>query len=153
MTEVTHHGAISPEYALLGLLLERPSHGYDLHQKFVQELGFVWHVSQSQTYAILKRLETRGHIASKTIEQEKLPPRQMLHVTSLGKKHFMGWLKNPTFRSVRAIRLELITRLFFLSKLSPENIPGYLFKETNRIREVIESAWYQAGRYPGGSNF
>ena len=38
--------AISPEPALLGLLMLAPKHGYELHQEFERELGWVWKVGR-----------------------------------------------------------------------------------------------------------
>src|SRR5690349_23848304 len=71
MLENKHAGNISPEFALLGFLIAGPSHGYDLHQRFVTELGQVWHLSQSQAYAILKRLEQRGDISARVVERSE----------------------------------------------------------------------------------
>ena len=65
--------ALSPEYALLGFLSQQQAHGYELHRRLTEELGQVWHVSLSQTYNILTRLERQGYIAGKTFEQEKAP--------------------------------------------------------------------------------
>src|SRR3972149_8731469 len=59
-------GSLSPEFALLGFLYPKPDHGYDLHQKFLKELGYVWHLSQSQAYAIFKRIEQKGYISTQT---------------------------------------------------------------------------------------
>lgn len=117
-----HIGTLSPEMALLGLLYVGPGHGYDLHRKIVSELGQVWHLSQSQAYAILKRLEARGDISAEEIQQEKLPPRQLLHMTEQGKKHFLDWLEAPSGGSTRAIRMEFVTRLYFLCMYFPKKI-------------------------------
>ncbi len=38
MSDNKHTGNISPEFALLGFLIVGPSHGYDLHQRFMAEL-------------------------------------------------------------------------------------------------------------------
>ncbi len=115
-------GTLSPEMALLGLLYGEPGHGYDLHRKVITDLGQVWHLSQSQAYAILKRLETRGDISMEEIPQEKLPPRQMFHMTPQGRKCFLDWLDTPSGGSVRAIRMEFVTRLYFLRLYQPEKI-------------------------------
>jgi len=117
-----HIGTLSPEMALLGLLYGAPGHGYDLHRKVITDLGQVWHLSQSQAYAILKRLEARGEILVEEIPQEKLPPRQLLHITSQGRTHFLDWLDAPSGGSVRAIRMEFVTRLYFLSLYLPGKI-------------------------------
>lgn len=105
--------ALSPEYALLGLLMQRPAHGYELHQRLCSELGQVWHVSQSQVYNILSRLEARGFIVATVQAQEKLPARRRFRVTPAGCRRFDQWLHTPTGSSVRAIRVEFITRLYF----------------------------------------
>lgn len=110
---------ISPEFPLLGFLLAGPCHGYDLHQKFQAELGNVWHISQSQAYTILKRLEARGDVSSHLVEQDKLPPRQILRITKAGKSRFEEWL-NGTSRNARSIRLEFLTRLHFTRQYHPD---------------------------------
>lgn len=138
MTETPkHHGSLSPEYALLGLLCLQPSHGYDLHQRLITDFGFVWHVSQSQTYNILKRLETQGDISATTRPQEKLPPRQLLRVTRQGRQRFEKWLDAPTGSSVRAIRLEFLTRLYFAREMAPEKIQAMLDGESAEIQATL----------------
>ena len=122
-TNKPHHvGTLSPEMALLGLLYQEPGHGYDLHRKVVTDLGHVWHLSQSQAYAILKRLETRGDISGQEIAQEKLPTRQLLQMTTQGQNRFFEWLDTPSGGSTRAIRMEFITRLYFVNMYFPERI-------------------------------
>lgn len=113
-------GSLSPEMALLGLLYPEAGHGYDLHRKVVAELGHVWHLSQSQAYSTLKRLEARGDISLQEIAQEKLPPRQLLHMTEQGRRIFLEWLETPSGGSTRAIRMEFITRLYFINLYFPE---------------------------------
>jgi DNA-binding PadR family transcriptional regulator len=121
--EKPHHiGTLSPEMALLGLLYREAGHGYDLHRKIVVDLGHVWHLSQSQAYSILKRLETRGDISVKEIPQDKLPPRQELHMTAQGRKRFLDWLDTASGSSTRAIRMEFLTRLYFMEVYFPEKI-------------------------------
>ena len=122
-TNKPHHvGTLSPEMALLGLLYREPGHGYDLHRKVVTDLGHVWHLSQSQAYAILKRLEARGDISAQEMPQEKLPPRQLLHMTAQGRNRFLEWLDTPSGGSTRAIRMEFITRLYFVNMYFPEKV-------------------------------
>jgi DNA-binding PadR family transcriptional regulator len=117
-----HIGTLSPEMALLGLLYAAPQHGYDLHRKVITDLGQVWHLSQSQAYSILKRLEKRGEISAEEIPQEKLPSRQLLHMTPLGRERFLEWLDTPSGGSTRAIRMEFVTRLYFLRLYLPEKL-------------------------------
>lgn len=122
MKKPHHIGTLSPEMALLGLLYETPNHGYELHRKVNSDLGQVWHLSQSQAYTILKRLETRGEITVEEIPQEKLPPRQLLSMTEQGRRRFLEWLDSVSGGSTRAIRMEFITRLYFLQLYMPNKI-------------------------------
>lgn len=117
-----HIGTLSPEMALLGLLYKEAGHGYDLHRTVNTDLGHVWHLSQSQAYAILKRLEIQGDVSVKKIPQKKLPSRQLLQMTEQGRKNFLGWLNAPSGGSTRAIRMEFITRLYFLRMYFPKKI-------------------------------
>jgi DNA-binding PadR family transcriptional regulator len=112
---------LSPEYVLLGFLYKHPSHGYVLHQRLLDEFEDIWHASQSQTYNILKRLEAQSYITSTYVKQEKHPPRQLLHITESGITRFETWLKNPTKSSVHAIRVEFVTRLYFVQLYCPQN--------------------------------
>jgi DNA-binding PadR family transcriptional regulator len=131
------HRSRSPEFALLGFLYSQPNHGYDLHRLLVAELGQAWHVSQSQTYAILKRLESKGFISSTTVEQAKLPSLQYLRITRTGSDYFEAWLDTSTGSSVRAIRLEFITRLYFTQKLSPHKTLPMLDAQTAEIHKML----------------
>ncbi|HMS01117.1 MAG TPA: PadR family transcriptional regulator [Anaerolineales bacterium] len=137
MTESKHSGNISPEFALLGFLISGQSHGYDLHQRFVTELGHVWHLSQSQAYAILKRLESRGDISAHLVEQEKLPARQMLRITTQGRKRFFEWLELGLGTNARSIRLEFLTRLFFAQLHRPESISQIYNSQSDEIESSI----------------
>jgi len=132
-----HTGNVSPECALLGFLIAEPSHGYDLHQRFISELGQVWHLSQSQAYAILKRLEARGDISAQVVEQERLPARQMLEITEAGRCRFFEWLELGIGRNARSIRLEFLTRLYFTQLYKPENMAQIYKAQVAEIESTV----------------
>jgi DNA-binding PadR family transcriptional regulator len=94
-------------------------------------------MSQSQAYAILKRLERRGDISSQVIEQEKLPARQMLHITDAGRRRFFEWLELGIGRNARSIRLEFLTRLYFTRLHRPENIAQIYRTQIAEIESTI----------------
>lgn len=50
----------SVELVVLGLLVERPGHGYALHARLEERAGDLAHVSPSRVYSILARLERDG---------------------------------------------------------------------------------------------
>jgi DNA-binding PadR family transcriptional regulator len=110
---------LSPEYALLGFLEQSPAHGYELHQKLIENLGEIWHTSLSQTYNILTRLEEQGFIHGTTQEQDKRPAKRHFHLTNAGKQRFEAWMSSISACSVRAVRVEFMTRLYFLHARNP----------------------------------
>ena len=138
MDHTPHHiGTLSPEMALLGQLFTTPGHGYDLHRKVNADLGQVWHLSQSQAYSILKRLEKQGDINAEEIQQEKLPAFQLLSLTAQGRKRFLDWLEAPSGGSTRAIRMEFVTRLYFLRNYMPEKLEEAFEKQSSEAKTQI----------------
>jgi DNA-binding PadR family transcriptional regulator len=149
----TSHRSRSPEYALLGFLYSQPGHGYDLHRLLIAELGQIWHISQSQTYTILKRLEIQGYISSTTREQEKLPAIQYLQITPAGRRRFTAWLETATGSSVRAIRLEFITRLYFAHRLFPERLLPMLEAQAAEVQKALTRLEASLAVLPQGQKF
>jgi len=111
---------VSPQPALLGLLMSKPQHGYELFQEFGRELGSVWQIGLSQLYAQLKQLEGAELVASQTEPQSNRPPRKVYHLTDEGREVFLDWVQQPT-TYLRHMRLEFLARLYFYRKLS---LPG-----------------------------
>ncbi|OGO24672.1 MAG: hypothetical protein A2Y54_02020 [Chloroflexi bacterium RBG_16_51_16] len=131
-------GSLSPEYALLGFLIAGQDHGYNLHQQILNELGWVWHLSQSQAYTILKRLEYQGDVSTRLVEQAKHPDRQMLKITAQGRRRFMRWLKEETAQNARAIRLEFLTRLYFSNRYTPSDTRAIFNSQYETISKNLE---------------
>jgi PadR family transcriptional regulator, regulatory protein AphA len=103
----------SVEYCLLGLLLERPMHGYELHRELSRKtgLGLVWTVKQAQLYAILAKLESEGLVAAELVAQEGRPPRKVLHLTAVGRGAFAEWARSPSPR--KDFKLDFLAKLHF----------------------------------------
>jgi DNA-binding PadR family transcriptional regulator len=131
------HSALSPEYALLGFLSQNTAHGYDLHQQLSTHLGQIWHVSLSQTYNILNRLEARGFIAGTVQAQHKLPARRRFRLTPSGRRRFDSWLHSTSSCSVRAIRVEFTTRLYFCQTLEPAHRRGLVETQIAKTRACL----------------
>ncbi len=131
-------GSLSPEYALLGFLIAGQDHGYNLHQQILNELGWVWHLSQSQAYTILKRLENQGDVSARVVEQLKHPDRQVLRITAQGRRRFMHWLKEETAQNARAIRLEFLTRLYFSNRYTPADTRAIFTNQYSAVSRNLE---------------
>jgi DNA-binding PadR family transcriptional regulator len=134
----TYVSALSPEYALLGLLVQGPTHGYDLHRRLLLDLGQVWHISQSQLYNILKRLEAQGDITGEVQAHAGMPDRRIFQLTEQGRQRFESWLATPTGCSVRALRVEFITRLYFATARGQDQALRMIEDQTVVLRQGLE---------------
>ena len=129
--------SFSPEFPVLGLLAIQPGHGYELYQRLTTELGQSWHVSMSQLYNILNRLEAEGLIRGTVQAQDSGPSRRRFRLTGAGRRHFQAWLHQPSGNSARAIRLEFITRLYFARALEPEALSPLIDAQIEETRASL----------------
>jgi len=115
---------LTPDFVLLGLLAAQPCHGYQLLDIFRQpdQLGRVWNLSNSQIYAVLKRLETKASIVGQEMVVGDAPPRTVYTLTPAGQEQLEGWLyESQPSASIRRIRVEFLSRLYITRLL---NIPS-----------------------------
>src|SRR3990172_4975742 len=85
------------EFILLGLLDQRPMHGYDLHRELASLAGIalIWSVKQSRLYALLDKLEQGGLLASQLIPGEAHPMRKQFRLTEGGRQALHSWMLSP----------------------------------------------------------
>jgi PadR family transcriptional regulator AphA len=111
------------EYALLGLLLDGPKHGYELARRFAPEtaLGEICHLEMSMLYALLKKQEKVEHIEAELESQGARPPKRIFHLTPIGRAAFMEWVRTPVGRT-REIRLDFLVKLYFARQLGDDDV-------------------------------
>ncbi|MBK9781153.1 MAG: PadR family transcriptional regulator [Anaerolineales bacterium] len=105
------------ELALLGFLLHTPQHGYQIHQMVSDPsgLGLIWHIKQSQLYALLNKLELDGYVTSVFQNQDPHPPRKVFELTNSGRVAFYEWLASPV-AAPRLVRQHFFAKLYFAQK-------------------------------------
>jgi DNA-binding PadR family transcriptional regulator len=150
-----NHGTsrLSPEYVLLGFVYQNPNYGYVLHKRMETEFENIWHASQSQTYNILNRLEAQGYIFATQVKQDKLPPRNLLHITGAGKERFEDWLDTPTKPSVHAIRVEFISRLYFMQIYYPQKVLKMINSQVDVVAEGLSQQEENLRNLPDNQRF
>ena len=87
---------MSVRNALLGLLAQRPRHGYELHAAFEAITGGVhgvqnWDVKPAQIYTTLTRLEESGLVGEEAIEQGGGPEKRVYAITPAGRETLAEW--------------------------------------------------------------
>ena len=128
---------LSPEHLILGLLKLAPAHGYELQQRITRDLGQLWHLHFNQIYGILHRLEAEGKVAGVLEKGNNAPTRRRYNVTFIGERDFDAWLHTPTVSSVRIIRIEFITRLYFARQACPELVDQILVEQVAATRQSL----------------
>jgi DNA-binding PadR family transcriptional regulator len=124
--------------ALLGLLIVRPRHGYELYQEFNRELGRVWRIGLSQLYAQLKQLEEAGLVTAQVEPQPNRPARKVYHLTADGRQAFLEWLHQPT-PYLGHIRFEFLARVYFFRLLELPGLPEFVAEQKTICRERVET--------------
>ena len=84
---------MSVRNALLGLLAQRPRHGYELHAAFEAVMGGErnWDVKPAQIYTTLARLEEGGLVIEEGIGQGGGPEKRIYAITTAGRSALSLW--------------------------------------------------------------
>lgn len=84
---------MSVRNALLGLLAQRPRHGYELHAAFEAVVGGEqnWDVKPAQIYTTLGRLQDSGLVTELGVEQDGGPEKHVYTITESGRSELEAW--------------------------------------------------------------
>jgi DNA-binding PadR family transcriptional regulator len=121
------------ELAILGLLKERPMHGYQLNRELSEQLGGLSRVSYGSLYPSLRRLERQGAITSEpgTTGARR---KTVYAITPEGERHFLELLEEtPQENQTEDARFRV--RLAFFRYLPPETRVRLL----ERRRQALET--------------
>ena len=127
-----------PEWAALGLLCERPAHGWAIAQELSSsgEIGRVYSCTRPLTYRALGQLREAGLVEVKgTIASDAGPARTTLGPTRRGRAAFARWRGTP-IEHVRELRSELMLKLLFHERGGLE--PGELLREQALVLVATE---------------
>ncbi|NWJ98814.1 MAG: PadR family transcriptional regulator [Chloroflexi bacterium] len=139
------------EYALLGLLLEGPSYGYDLTRQFLPEteLGKVCQLEMSMLYALLKKMEREGVVEGKEEKVSTHKTRRVVMLTPLGRREIEEWLQRPVYRT-REVRLDFMVKMYFARRKSLALALGLLEKQLEVNRSQLEQLHRQKNEATSG---
>jgi DNA-binding PadR family transcriptional regulator len=92
---------MSMKYAVLGLLVQRRGYGYDLVQRFEEQVGPAWQLNAGAIYVALDKLEQEGLVRPLANGGEASPtrrrttrgaPRVIYEATPQGVERFEDWM-------------------------------------------------------------
>jgi len=84
---------LSVRNAILGLLAQRPRHGYELRAAFEALVGGedFWDVKPAQVYTTLARLEESGFVRQASVEHDGEPEKRVYTLTPAGEQELENW--------------------------------------------------------------
>ncbi len=84
---------MSVRAALLGLLAQRPRHGYELHAEFEALVGgpAIWDLKPAQVYTTLGRLEEAGLVVQTVTRRVGGPDQRIFEITDAGRAELDLW--------------------------------------------------------------
>jgi DNA-binding PadR family transcriptional regulator len=81
--------------ARLGLLSERPLHGYELRAAYEDDLVPHSRLNIGQVYTTLDRLERDGLVTHALVAQAERPDKKVYDLTDRGREELQRWLDTP----------------------------------------------------------
>jgi DNA-binding PadR family transcriptional regulator len=108
-------------HAVLALLANGASYGYELKARFEESVGPQWgELNIGHLYQVLDRLERDALVTRRVVRQTDRPDRVVYRLTRAGSDELNDWLRMPFVR--HAYRDELFLKLFGASRLGPDAI-------------------------------
>jgi DNA-binding PadR family transcriptional regulator len=106
---------LTSEYMLLGLLDQKPAHGYELFKRIAdpEDVGMIWRVKMSNLYAQLNKLERDGMISGPFQPGSVHPSRVEFTISKKGKDIYEQWLTTIVTHP-RDLRPLFLLKLFFM---------------------------------------
>lgn len=109
------------EFALLGLLRQKPQSGYDLRKTFASTAMRHYSDSPGSIYPALRRLQSRGWITADAKPTDGRG-RQVFHLAPAGAGALVEWLSQPvTYDDVVWRSAELMLRFAFMDGNVPRS--------------------------------
>jgi DNA-binding PadR family transcriptional regulator len=126
--------------ALLGLLYQAPSSGYDIRRTFTQTPMATFSDSPGAIYPALKRLETGGLIRGQ-VQNSSGRRRKVFRLTTAGVSSLKHWLRQPvTHDDVVRRTDELMLRFGFMEQVVGEaNVVAFLKALRQELSAYIPS--------------
>lgn len=86
---------MSIQHALLTSLLEKPSTGYELANRFDRSIGYFWQATHQQIYRELGRMVTAGWLMAQDCPEADKRRKKTYQVLPAGREELRRWAAEP----------------------------------------------------------
>jgi len=134
---------MSTRLVILGLLRDRPLHGYEIKHVIEKHMGDWTSIAFGSIYFALDKLSDEGFIEKAGTEQEGgRPSRSVFRITGHGRREFERLLRE-VWANLEREYFSLDIGLFFINALPREEIVTYLQGRVARLDAIIEQGSIQ----------
>src|SRR5689334_8441513 len=114
------------QHAILALLVDEESYGYELRGEFEASIGPQWGgLNIGHLYQVLDRLVRDGLVTKREVPQRARPDKVVYRLTETGREELHRWLAAPAARR-GGYRDDLFLKLFAASRLGPDELARLL---------------------------
>jgi DNA-binding PadR family transcriptional regulator len=108
------------QHAVLALLAQGESYGYELRAQFKESVGPQWgELNIGHLYQVLDRLVRDGLVTRRAVTQSERPDKQVYRLTKPGRLELDQWLETPYVRQ-GGYRDDFFLKLFSASRLGAD---------------------------------
>jgi DNA-binding PadR family transcriptional regulator len=133
---------LSIKFAILGLLADRPLHGYELKAAYETELVPATQLNYGQVYTTLERLARDGLVAHEVVSQAERPDKKVYALTDEGRRQLREWLAAASPLDLD-LRNETFLKLIFARRLrgaDPQKVVSVERRSAfERLHEVTQA--------------
>ena len=127
---------MSTRLVLLGLLQDKPLHGYEIKHIIEEHMGDWTNIAFGSIYFALSKLNEEGFVEKSSEEKVgNRPSRNIYRITEKGKKEFISLLKEIWQKFEREY-YPLDIALAFSQALSKDEVKGYIKKRIEILEEI-----------------
>lgn len=120
---------------IMGLLMQGPSHGYDLKQTLEGELSPFIEISSAPLYYTLKKLEQEGLVTKWSAVSGRRPTKYIYNLTAKGQEEIKRLLlDNITYLHRPSLNLDI--SLYFFNILNPQDVIKTLRGRQRELRKI-----------------
>lgn len=110
------------QHAVLSLLADGPSYGYELKASFEDAIGPQWgELNIGHLYQVLDRLVRDGLVSKRIVPQADRPDKSVYRITKAGRGELAHWLEEPFVRQ-SGYRDDFFLKLLAASRLGDEQL-------------------------------
>ena len=135
---------MSLKHTILGILVDKPRHGYDLKQALSPALPRRRLMNDGILYPLLARMEKEGLVRSRVERGDGRPDRRVFEPSAGGRRVFFEWLRGPAFEEDEVsydffLGHPFLAKCLFFKHLSREEVRAKLAAQAESALAKLEA--------------